>query len=357
MLNRSAKQSSRGFTLIELLVVISIIALLISILLPSLKNARAQAKAVKCGANLAGVGRAIAGYTSESNGTFPTSYVYPSDPQGGFDIYNQPVNRPYGYLHWSYFLYSGGQVRDDVFQCPSMQHGGAPRTNPGPDKRNWEPGQVDDGGATGPNAREDKQAARMAYTANAAIMPRNKFTSQLVSAESSGTRKNTYVQDTIVRRPGATIAVTEFLNNWKLIGLGSGGNILSKSHRPISPFYNLTSQYDPFPHDERLGQFFYGDPQNPTFGLRTLRDLRDGGAWGEAGYNRANFVGRHHPGGDQTWGGTANFLYVDSHVERKTVFQTLKKREWGNRYFSVTGKNDVVMHGPVYKQTSAAFWP
>jgi prepilin-type N-terminal cleavage/methylation domain-containing protein/prepilin-type processing-associated H-X9-DG protein len=64
---------SAGFTLIELLVVISIIALLISILLPALAGARQAADAVACAANLHSIGEALGTYTSQWQGAIPGS--------------------------------------------------------------------------------------------------------------------------------------------------------------------------------------------------------------------------------------------------------------------------------------------
>ncbi|MCB9850190.1 MAG: prepilin-type N-terminal cleavage/methylation domain-containing protein [Phycisphaerales bacterium] len=67
-----ARRSRRAaFTLVELLVVISIIALLIAILLPSLKKARAQAKDVVCKANLHSVGQAFTMYAESYRGVWP----------------------------------------------------------------------------------------------------------------------------------------------------------------------------------------------------------------------------------------------------------------------------------------------
>jgi prepilin-type N-terminal cleavage/methylation domain-containing protein len=67
--SRPKAPGSKAFTLIELLVVISIIALLISILLPSLTAAREAAKSTQCRSNLHQLMVAQFAYATQSNDT------------------------------------------------------------------------------------------------------------------------------------------------------------------------------------------------------------------------------------------------------------------------------------------------
>ncbi len=63
----------RGFTLIELLVVISIIALLISLLLPAVGEVRRQGRLIKCVANVRQHGTAAATYASQNRDWLPNA--------------------------------------------------------------------------------------------------------------------------------------------------------------------------------------------------------------------------------------------------------------------------------------------
>jgi len=76
---------SKGFTLIELLVVVAIIALLVSMLLPTLTRARELAKRAMCQGNLKGIYQGIALYNTENGDQMP---VLPDVQSGTIVTYN-----------------------------------------------------------------------------------------------------------------------------------------------------------------------------------------------------------------------------------------------------------------------------
>jgi len=130
MSKRSA--SRKGFTLVELLVVIGIIALLISILLPSLNRARETANRVKCGSNLRQVGQAILLYSNENKGNYPRTKYNASVNQHNYNLDGQTGNTvadPFKDTGWKdyendpimamFLLIRTQDITSEVFVCPS----------------------------------------------------------------------------------------------------------------------------------------------------------------------------------------------------------------------------------------------
>jgi prepilin-type processing-associated H-X9-DG protein/prepilin-type N-terminal cleavage/methylation domain-containing protein len=73
-MTRPAHHRRFGFTLVELLVVIGIIALLISILLPTLTRARQSANSVACLSNLRQVGTGLVQYANDERMWLPSGF-------------------------------------------------------------------------------------------------------------------------------------------------------------------------------------------------------------------------------------------------------------------------------------------
>jgi prepilin-type processing-associated H-X9-DG protein len=152
-------------------------------------------------------------------------------------------------------------------------------------------------------------------------------------------------------RKGAsgTILLTEWAYNSAytcLADIDTGGANIVKSHRPVSPVVGLdgsnplatTAINNPAPYK-------YIQIETPSvqaeFGYFDRKILAPQGllTFGNSA-SSASAVGRHHAGKDP-FGGSANFAFVDGHVENSTIAKTIRKRLWGDRYYSIRGTNGI----------------
>lgn len=110
-MHQARHMSLRGFTLVELLVVIGIIALLISILLPSLQKARKQALDLTCQSNLKQLASATLMYAVDYKGRFPYQPY-----ESVFDPFN-PVSNG----NWAGGILKYVNGNKQVYVCPIVR--------------------------------------------------------------------------------------------------------------------------------------------------------------------------------------------------------------------------------------------
>lgn len=102
----------RAFTLIELLVVVSIIALLVSILLPALGRAKEQARLVLCKTNLRTIGQAELLYATENDDRL---VLMRGDRPENYGFY-------WAAQLWAVFHEEEIPTMHDYFTCPPIEH-------------------------------------------------------------------------------------------------------------------------------------------------------------------------------------------------------------------------------------------
>ncbi len=315
----------KGFTLIELLVVIAIIALLAAILMPSLASARESAKGASCISNLHNAGMGLTIYANTYRGFFPTAYRYVdgNSSAGGYwhwtaglnpDDYTTPVN-------------SGKYPKNSPqFVCPSHKPGGFAPTN-FTSTRIPEPPA---GQAAQSSTIDDKQAPRLSYVANEAIMPRKKFSRAKDLASPPGTSNLCQVTTDEIESPEQTILLGEFSDSANCIyGNSVGGGAAYKSHRPTNGVKTSTGVFDGEGYATGTEVFKLTFDEAIAAINAVLADKSAGATNHHISYINPN---AHKKG--------SNYAFTDGHAANYSLEETLDSSNymWGRKVYSCVDK-------------------
>jgi len=322
---------NKAFTLIELLVVIAIVSILMAVILPPLRYARAQAAEAECRSNLRQLAVVLRTYTHDHDGLFPGSaYLYHSP--GSFDRERWPQHNICCRWHdagmglgsalmgkhpelrgslWPYLgkkkivLCQVGKRANDEMGCynycpPTLTHPGCPHNPDIPVETQYTYAMnVLLGGTSIATALEETGAF------DKAIVP--------------GTYRSTTVRRTtqVTRSPSQVFVFGE-KNSWAVNTEGR------------QPLYH--EPHWPAPYE--LSGRYYRDTKPPgDRGTLRLSDLhiwptyriRDGALTQDLRFTGDAFATYHRPRRGDLHTGHSNVVMLDGHVEKVTVQDQLRR--------------------------------